>query len=171
MQTVLQINSTGAGGASPGDLYVADSGNNRLDEFSSTGAFVRAFGYDVVSSGAGNSTVNAEYELKVVATGGTFRIFYEESSRYLHFSEDRESHTAPLLFDASPRKCRVLSKPSPRLAPATFPLPVALGMPPAPIPTALSSQVLLPATVSKLVSRLKVATFRAPVPKPPLKES
>lgn len=34
-----------------GDIYVADSGNNRIDQFSSTGTFIRAFGADVGGSG------------------------------------------------------------------------------------------------------------------------
>ncbi len=34
-----------------GDIYVADAGNNRIDEFSSSGTFVRAFGANVGGSG------------------------------------------------------------------------------------------------------------------------
>jgi hypothetical protein len=37
--------------ASNGDVYVVDQGNFRVDEFDSSGTFVRAFGADVVSSG------------------------------------------------------------------------------------------------------------------------
>ena len=32
-----------------GNLFVGDQGNNRIDEFTAAGAFVRAFGWDVVS--------------------------------------------------------------------------------------------------------------------------
>src|SRR5665811_313244 len=46
----LATNRTGAGGVDAGDVYVLD-GNNRVSEFSASGTFVRAFGYDVVSSG------------------------------------------------------------------------------------------------------------------------
>ena len=35
-----------------GDIYVADRGNNRIEEFSSAGGFVRAWGYDVVQPAA-----------------------------------------------------------------------------------------------------------------------
>src|SRR4051812_26577588 len=34
-----------------GHVYVADRDNNRIDELTETGAFVQAWGYDVVSSG------------------------------------------------------------------------------------------------------------------------
>ena len=34
-----------------GDIYVADSGNNRIDQFSSSGTFIRAFGADVGGAG------------------------------------------------------------------------------------------------------------------------
>src|SRR4051794_28771238 len=33
------------------DVYVADTGNARIDQFSSAGAFIRAFGADVGGSG------------------------------------------------------------------------------------------------------------------------
>ena len=33
---------------SSGDVFVADAGNNRIDEFSAAGAFVRAYGWGVV---------------------------------------------------------------------------------------------------------------------------
>ncbi len=36
-----------------GILYVADTGNNRVDVFEADGVFLRAFGWDVVSSGPG----------------------------------------------------------------------------------------------------------------------
>jgi DNA-binding beta-propeller fold protein YncE len=37
--------------ASNGDVYVADTGNHRIDEFSSSGAFIRAFGVGVGGNG------------------------------------------------------------------------------------------------------------------------
>src|SRR4051812_12858670 len=36
---------------STGDVYVADNGNNRIQQFTEDGDFVRAWGYDVVASG------------------------------------------------------------------------------------------------------------------------
>jgi hypothetical protein len=55
----IAVNRTGAGGVTPGDVYVVDGGdsgiappgNNRIEEFSATGSFVRAWGIDVVASG------------------------------------------------------------------------------------------------------------------------
>jgi hypothetical protein len=52
---------TGAGGVAAGDIYVVDGGNpsgglgnNRIEEFSADGSFVRAWGIDVVASGPDN---------------------------------------------------------------------------------------------------------------------
>jgi hypothetical protein len=45
---------------SNGNLYVADQGNFRIDEFEPSGAFVRAFGTDVVLSGQHNNGANFE---------------------------------------------------------------------------------------------------------------
>ncbi len=70
----MAVNGTGAGGVTPGDVYVGDSGNNRIDEFSATGNFVRAFGYDVVASGGDNTGANEKQSLKVDAEGGTFTV-------------------------------------------------------------------------------------------------
>lgn len=39
-----------------GDVYVVDRENNRIEQFTSSGAFIRAWGYDVVASGEDNST-------------------------------------------------------------------------------------------------------------------
>jgi hypothetical protein len=41
------VNTTGAGGVTVGDLYVADRGGNRIEEFHADGTFVRAFGAGV----------------------------------------------------------------------------------------------------------------------------
>jgi hypothetical protein len=59
---------------SSGDVYVADRGNNRIQQFSSSGSFVRAFGYDVVSSGSDNIGVNEKQTVTVNATGGKFSL-------------------------------------------------------------------------------------------------
>ncbi len=47
----LAVNSTGSGGAGAGDLYVLDGGNRRVQQFSKDGAFIRAWGIDVISNG------------------------------------------------------------------------------------------------------------------------
>jgi hypothetical protein len=84
------LSSIGSGGSTAGKLsnpaglavnnvnshiYVADRGNNRVEQFTSTGAFVRAWGYDVVSSGAGNkANANEVQEVAIRATGGSFSL-------------------------------------------------------------------------------------------------
>jgi hypothetical protein len=70
----IAVNRSGAGGVGPGEVYVVDSGNNRIAEFSASGAFVRAFGYDVVAAGPDNTGVNQQQTLSVDATGGTFTL-------------------------------------------------------------------------------------------------
>ncbi len=70
----VAVNLTGAGGVSAGDVYVVDRLNNRVEEFSAAGVFVRAFGYDVVASGSDNTGVNEQQTLTVNATGGTFAL-------------------------------------------------------------------------------------------------
>jgi hypothetical protein len=53
----VAVNQTGAGGAEAGAVYVADGGNNRVDVFSATGAFIRAFGKEVDQTTGGNVCV------------------------------------------------------------------------------------------------------------------
>ncbi|MBS1680031.1 MAG: NHL repeat-containing protein [Actinobacteria bacterium] len=43
----VAVNETGAGGVAPGSVYVADSANARVQEFTGGGAFVRTWGKDV----------------------------------------------------------------------------------------------------------------------------
>src|SRR3954467_11629052 len=58
-----------------GDVYVADNGNHRIQQFTEGGDFVRAWGYDVVESGGNNKPLVDEVDLvKIRATGGTFRL-------------------------------------------------------------------------------------------------
>ncbi len=77
----IAVNRSGAGGVIPGDVYVVDSGNSRVSEFSASGAFVRSFGYDVVASGPGDTGANERQTLSVDATGGTFAIEVKKKSR------------------------------------------------------------------------------------------
>lgn len=70
----VAVNSSGAGAASPGDVYVLDRGNNRVQRFTFDGAFLSAFGQDVTENGGANTgfeicTVAAS--CKVGITGGT----------------------------------------------------------------------------------------------------
>ncbi|HYJ22173.1 MAG TPA: hypothetical protein VEW07_09145 [Solirubrobacterales bacterium] len=52
----IAINQTGAGGVPAGEVYVVDTSNLRVQEFSPSGAFVRAWGEDVIEAGAPNDT-------------------------------------------------------------------------------------------------------------------
>ena len=47
----LIARGVGADPSAPGDVYVADQANRRIDELSAWGSFVRAWGWDVVASG------------------------------------------------------------------------------------------------------------------------
>jgi len=49
-----------AGAPNAGNVLVADSANRRIQEFTATGAFVRAFGRDTVSPGPGNAGTGFE---------------------------------------------------------------------------------------------------------------
>ncbi len=58
-------------------LYVADSGSNRIEGFSSSGEFEGTGGWGVVASGPGNVPTNEHQELTIDATGGTYSLAYE----------------------------------------------------------------------------------------------
>lgn len=82
----VAVNSTGTGGATAGAVYVVDSSNNRIQQFSAAGAFVRAFGRDVIVAGkpndnatgfeicdttAGNVAADCKAGITTPAEGGT----------------------------------------------------------------------------------------------------
>jgi hypothetical protein len=72
------------------NVVVADPGNRRVQEFDSSGAFVRAWGFDVIQPGKpGNTPVNEQQTVTVVATGGTFTLAFSGQT------------TAPVAFDAT----------------------------------------------------------------------
>ncbi|HEX3733991.1 MAG TPA: hypothetical protein VHU86_02435 [Solirubrobacterales bacterium] len=52
----LAVNRGGAGGVGAGDVYVSDRKNNRVQEFTKVGTFVRSWGKDVIKSGAPHDT-------------------------------------------------------------------------------------------------------------------
>lgn len=54
-----------------GNLYVSDSGNNRVNVYDGTGAFLRSFGYDVVASGPDDAGTG--YEVCIAANGDVCR--------------------------------------------------------------------------------------------------
>ncbi len=70
----LAVNTTGAGGVPAGSVYVSDSANRRISQFSGDGAFVRSWGWDVVASGEHNTGANEQQKVTVRATGGSFRL-------------------------------------------------------------------------------------------------
>lgn len=55
----VAVNQEGTGGATAGDVYVVDRGNNRIQQFTAAGAFVRAFGLNVGGAGVHVCTVAA----------------------------------------------------------------------------------------------------------------
>jgi NHL repeat len=79
--------------SSTGNLFVSDGGNNRINEFTAWGEFVKAWGWGVVASGPGNEPRNEIQEVSIEATGGTFALRY--------FGSNDSRVTAPLAFDAS----------------------------------------------------------------------
>jgi hypothetical protein len=72
--TALAVNDSGTGGAGPGDFYVVDSGNSRVQRFSASGEFKELWGVDVVETGPENGT--AIQSLTVDATGGQFKLTF-----------------------------------------------------------------------------------------------
>jgi hypothetical protein len=57
------VNLGGTGGASAGDLYVIDRGNNRVQQFHADGTWVRAFGIDVIAEGKPNDVSTTAFEI------------------------------------------------------------------------------------------------------------
>jgi hypothetical protein len=55
----VAVNETGAGGAGVGDVYVADTASNRIQQFSVAGEFIRTFGTGVGGSGVDVCTVSS----------------------------------------------------------------------------------------------------------------
>jgi hypothetical protein len=66
----IATNSSGAGPADPGDIYVVDENNHRVQRFDSEGHFISAWGADVFG-------VNEQQQLNVDATGGTYTLEFE----------------------------------------------------------------------------------------------
>ncbi len=59
-----------------GHIFEVDTRNNRVQEFTPWGEFVKAFGWSVVASGPGNKPRNEIQQLAVTATGGSFKLRY-----------------------------------------------------------------------------------------------
>lgn len=67
----IGVNRSGAGPANPGDLYVVDENNHRVQRYDSTGNFISAWGANVVSEG-----INEVQLITVDAEGGTFTLSF-----------------------------------------------------------------------------------------------
>jgi hypothetical protein len=73
-----------------GDVYVLDSGANRVEQFTEGGQFIRAWGYDVVQSGSDDKPpANEVQEAVIRGDSGTFQLRFVGQA------------TAPLPFDAT----------------------------------------------------------------------
>ena len=57
-----------------GDVYVVDSGNNRVQEFGGGGAFIRAWGLGVVSTGQDSGGTSTIEKVTINGTSGTFTL-------------------------------------------------------------------------------------------------
>jgi hypothetical protein len=57
------VNASGAGAAAPGDVYVVDGGNHRIQQLTARGKFVRAWGWDVVAAGRPNDQGTSAFEV------------------------------------------------------------------------------------------------------------
>ena len=63
----VAVNQNGTGDANPGDLYVADRFNNRIERFSSTGTFISAWGFDVIQADKPGDLGTSVFEVCTVA--------------------------------------------------------------------------------------------------------
>jgi hypothetical protein len=64
------------GAPNAGDVLVTDSANARVSEFTATGEFKRAFGWDTVSVGPSDSAVNERQSVTVSAAAGKFALSF-----------------------------------------------------------------------------------------------
>lgn len=72
----IVVDRAGAGGVEAGEVYVADYENARVDVFSPTGEFVRAFGWDVTAGGQDNTGADEVQAVTIpdTVTAGTFKL-------------------------------------------------------------------------------------------------
>lgn len=71
----LAVNPAGSGGAAAGDVYVTDTGNNRVSQFHGDGEFVQAFGVGVASGATGTGTLTGSALItEVVTTSKAFTV-------------------------------------------------------------------------------------------------
>jgi len=101
----LAVNFTGAGGVPGGSVYLIDATNNRIQQFSATGAFIRAFGKEVDQTtggdlctaasgdvckagvvGDGAGALNGPYGIAIDQTTGAVYVSEQNSRRIDVFS-------------------------------------------------------------------------------------
>jgi hypothetical protein len=68
----IAVNSTGAGPANPGDIYVVDQTNNRIQRFDEDGNFISAWGANVLTASS-----DEVQTIDVSATAGTYTLSFE----------------------------------------------------------------------------------------------
>lgn len=90
----VAVNGDGVGGGEVGDVYVSNRNNQRVEVFSRTGEFRRAFGFDVVASGPHNGANEQQsVTLPGATTGGTFQLRFNGTNA--------AATSAAIAFDAS----------------------------------------------------------------------
>ena len=68
----VAVNTSGAGPANAGDIYVVDEFNNRIQRFDSSGNFLSAWGANVQTA-----PVNEQQKITVAATAGSYRLSFK----------------------------------------------------------------------------------------------
>jgi hypothetical protein len=71
----VAVNASGVGPANPGDAYVADEANNRIERFASNGNFVSAWGRDTIAS-----SINERQRIVIKASAGTYTLSFDGST-------------------------------------------------------------------------------------------
>lgn len=94
----LRLPGAIAANADTGNLYVAESENNRTSEFTSEGTFVRSWGWGVVRSGPNNDPHNERQEISLSASGGTLSLVFRNP---LKDGGAKVQQTASFGFNAS----------------------------------------------------------------------
>ena len=65
----FDVDPAGVATDSSGDVYVADNGNNRIDEFSAAGAFIKAYGWGVVDGASQFETCTSTCQAGIAGGG------------------------------------------------------------------------------------------------------
>ncbi len=96
----VAVNRSGAGPANPGDLYVADEANNRIERFDSAGNFVSAWGADVVAEGgSGNLGDEAAKDFELCTVAAQCKAGVEASGNGTVFGDGDLSRPQSLAVD------------------------------------------------------------------------